>query len=110
MNPGNYDTPITIQHYVVTGSDPVNAPIGTWETFILLIWAQKDYKSASEKERSGQIVGEGTNVFTMHYQPGITAKMRIVDNVDGNIYRITGPPLEIGRKETLIIETNIFDN
>lgn len=108
MNPGAFDTYITIQQKSVSGQNGYNEDEYTWITFTTA-WAQKDYGSVKESKRAEQLIGSANNIFTIHFYPGITADMRILDD-DGNIYNLTGPPKEVGRKQYLIIETEIADN
>lgn len=108
MNPGAFDTYVTIQRNNATTLDDFNEDVAAWETFCTA-WAKVDFASVKESKTAEQIIAAANNVFTIHYQAGITADMRIID-ADNNIYNITGQPKQIGRKQYLLIETKLFDN
>lgn len=108
MNPGAFDTHITVQKQTISGKNSVGEYIYTWETHTT-VWAKKDFGSVKESKQNEQVIGSGIIIFVIQYFAGITAKMRILDD-DGNIFNLTGPPREIGRKQYLQLETEIFDN
>jgi len=105
---GTFDTHITIQKNQPATQDEFHEGVENWVSHCTA-WAKMDYASVKESKNNDQIIGSANNVFTIHYQIGITAAMRILDG-DNNIYNITGPPKVVGRNQYLIIEAEILDN
>lgn len=106
MNPGDFDTYITIEKNNSSANDEYNAPVANWETFISC-WAKVDYGSAKESKRAEQVTGSNTNTFTIHFYPGIKQAMRITEG--DNTYNILGVKA-IGRRQYLQIEAETYDN
>lgn len=97
MRAGDLDRRITIEAYVITGTDPFNTPTGAWQP-VGVVWAQVLQQSGSEFIRAETIEDERKVVFKIRWMAGITVQHRVAyEGREHNIHEVR----EIGRREGL---------
>lgn len=100
IDPGRFDRRITIQTSAETQDSFGEADI-TWSTFAHC-WAEKLDVGGRERFQTSGKQAEVDAVFRIHYQSGITHKMRVYYN--GSAYNILYIN-ELGRKQYLELRT-----
>lgn len=106
MIPGRMDKKIIIQEFSEDSPsyDSYGAPSGLWETYAT-VWAEKVDQKGREFFSSG-VVAEGTSIFRIRYDSGVTTKMRIsYDSEYWDIKSIT----EIGRRNGIELIATVQD-
>jgi SPP1 family predicted phage head-tail adaptor len=101
IDPGRFDRRIVIQQLTAgtPAQDAYGEPSETWTTYANA-WAEKLDVGGREKYQTSGRQAEVDTVFRIHYQAGITHKMRIYYNSTAyNILFIN----ELGRKQYLEI-------
>lgn len=96
MNIGRLDRRIELQASTAT-TDTFGAQTLAWES-LGKRWARRDDNGGAETTQAGELVAINRVVYTLRYEPGLTARLRIVD--DGQTYDIDNVS-EIGRKHGL---------
>ena len=100
MNSGKLDRLISLQSKTAS-KDAAGAPSLTWTTYAS-VWAAKAEQGSREFRAFGETLAETTALFTVRYLSTITAEHRII--CDSRTFEITAPPLEQGRRESLLIQ------
>jgi len=96
------DRKITIQKPVETQDDYGQVVVSFVDH--ATVWAEIKSVSSSERFREAQHLAQADTVFRIRYRDDITSEMRISYN--GDIHRIEGPPMELGRREGLDLATS----
>lgn len=106
MNIGNLDKLITIEYDTGNTKNEGGEPVPDWQTYCQA-WAKIESKSGSEAYEAEQLVGTIVKEFTIHYQSGITQKMRVSYNSE---YYDISYIAELGREQYLVITAEKKDN
>ena len=102
---GRMDYRITFQQKVIGVNASNEDEEAGWENIASnpTVWASKTEKSGNEAYRADKLVDYHALVFVCRYRTDVNAEMRVV--CGGVAYNIVSPPVEIGRKRYLSIET-----
>lgn len=98
MRAGKLDRRITLQS-ATEARDSSGSVISTW-TDVATLWAGRRDTLGSERILSGAETAVADAVFVIRWQPGVTAKLRVVDEA-GDAWDIIAPPTELGRRDAL---------
>lgn len=96
-----FDRRCQISRLVVT-RDSDGGPVNTFSTY-RTVWCRRVDRSGREFRASGALHSETTALFYVRYYDDIGAEDRIV--CEGRTYEIISPPMEVGRRQGLMIQT-----
>lgn len=105
MNIGELDRQIEIQQ-ITTAKDSWNYDVET-KTTLATVWAKKVERLAGELIGESQLVSQNRVDWVIRHRTDITATMTLVYGTDE--YEIRGIK-ELGRKEGLLIHSELRDN
>jgi SPP1 family predicted phage head-tail adaptor len=105
MNVGELDRRLILKQKTVS-RDAWNHPVATFTT-LATVWGKKLDRLAGEAVGENQLVATNRTEFTIRYRTDVTEDMII--EYDSENYYVTGTK-EIGRKELLLITTELRDN
>ena len=104
MNAGLMDELVTVQQFSTTTDSNTGEKVRSWSTYTTA-WARvQESESGNESVDADRIEAKQTVVFTLRYDAGINAKMRIVwEGRDYNIINIA----DLSRRMYLVIQTEL---
>lgn len=86
LKPNELNRKITIQQAENT-VDPEGIPVESWSD-VMTIWSNRKPLSGREYFEAAAINAEKTVKYRTRYRRGIYPNMRLVDHLDGRIYKI----------------------
>lgn len=102
MRAGDMDRRVTLQRQRVVDGGYGPQPVDIWDPVFSRLPAQVQdmLPSKSEQVQNGARVADRTARVRMRFMRGITSDMRVVVHNDlDELYQISSPPAEIGRRE-----------
>lgn len=93
-NPARLDRRVTLRS-PSEARDAAGGTTTTW-TDTATVWAEWTPQGGRELQQAGQKLALGGGTLRIRYRPGLTARHRVV--LDGSVYELTAPPIEVGRR------------
>jgi len=92
MRAGTLRKRVTIQQPSEGSADPLNEKVMSWSD-VATVWATVLPQSGREFYRAQQVHADLTDVVSIRYRPGITARMRLV--LGPRILNLAAPPVNV---------------
>lgn len=105
LSAGEMDREITISFYLA-GQDRLHAPIDVYINPIT-VWAKKVVLKAEAKNLNNMNILIADVEFHIYYNPDVDQNVKI--DCDGFSYQMIQPPIEINRKEGIILRCRAHD-
>lgn len=104
---GLMDRRVTLRHVSLAAADANGEQRQSFTTYAT-VWAHREDLSGRESFLAQQKTAELISRFTVRYRDDVVATDRIT--CEGRDYEVTQPPLEIGRRDGLLIVARVVLN
>ncbi|RYF02369.1 MAG: head-tail adaptor protein [Comamonadaceae bacterium] len=88
LDPGDFDTLMSMQQRG-PGQDAAGQPVVAPWIEVARVWADLRQQRGLEAIRAGAVTATVSSSVRIHWQPGVTSDMRLVDVETGDVYQIT---------------------
>ena len=103
MNFGKFDRQLRLQKPAVVAQNAFGEPAPASFTDVVTVWGEQKPVSGSEPFLAQQQTAEQVVKWQIRYRADLDATWQFT--CEGKLYQLTAPPVEIGRRQGLLLTT-----